>query len=108
VLSDLAAGLGGGLGMAPSLSVGEGRAIAEPVHGAAPDIAGQGIANPVGAVLSAALLARHHWDRPEEAEAIERAVERTLGDGIGTPDIVPPGEEGVSTGALADAIIARL
>ncbi len=108
ILSDLAAGLGGGLGMAPSLSVGAGCAIAEPVHGAAPDIAGQGIANPVGAVLSAALLARHHWDRPEEAAAIERAVERALGDGIGTPDVTPPGREGVPTDALADAIIKRL
>jgi homoisocitrate dehydrogenase len=108
ILSDLAAGLGGGLGMAPSLSVGDGRAIAEPVHGAAPDIAGKGVANPVGAILSLALLARHHWGQPEAAEAIERAIGRALADGFYTPDIAPPGAAWVGTGALAERIAERL
>jgi homoisocitrate dehydrogenase len=108
ILSDLAAGLGGGLGMAPSLSVGEGHAIAEPVHGAAPDIAGQGIANPIGAILSLALLARHYWGQPEAADAIERAVGRALADGFYTPDIAPLGAEWVGTGTLAGQIVERL
>lgn len=107
VLSDLAAGLGGGLGMAPSLSVGQGCALAEPVHGAAPDIAGQGIANPIGAILSVAMLARHHWARPDAADAIEAAVAGALADGIATPDVAPEGAEPVSTAMMAEAIAAR-
>jgi homoisocitrate dehydrogenase len=108
ILSDLAAGLGGGLGMAPSLSVGNGCAIAEPVHGAAPDIAGQGEANPIGAVLSVALLARHHWGQSDAAQAIEGAVERVLAEGVRTRDIAPPGGEWVTTERLADRILERL
>jgi homoisocitrate dehydrogenase len=108
ILSDLVAGLGGGLGMAPSLSVGEGHAIAEPVHGAAPDIAGQGVANPIGAILSVALLARHHWGAVEAADAIEAAVGRALTDGLATPDIAPPGAEWVGGKALTEGIVGRL
>jgi homoisocitrate dehydrogenase len=108
ILSDLAAGIGGGLGMAPSLSLGNGHAIAEPVHGAAPDIAGQGVANPIGAILSLALLARHHWGAVEAADAIERAVGGALADGFYTPDIAPPGAEWVGTKALAERIAGRL
>lgn len=104
VLSDLAAGLGGGLGMAPSLSVGAGYALAEPVHGAAPDIAGQDIANPIGAILSVAMLARHHWGRPDAADQIEAAVAGALAEGIATPDIAPQGVEPVTTAALSEAI----
>jgi homoisocitrate dehydrogenase len=108
ILSDLAAGLGGGLGMAPSLSVGEGCAIAEPVHGAAPDIAGRGEANPIGAILSVALLARHHWEQPGAAGAIEKAVEQAAADGLYTRDMAPPGETWVTTEGLVDGIIERL
>lgn len=108
ILSDLAAALAGGLGMAPSLSLGESCAIAEPVHGAAPDIAGQGTANPLGAILSVALLLRHVWQRGDLADAIERAVEQILARGMFTPDIAPPGQQTVGTRALGQAVIAAL
>lgn len=78
ILSDVAAYWGGGLGLAPSINLGDGVAIAEPVHGSAPDIAGQGTANPIAAILSAALLARHVWALEQEAEQIETAVNQTL------------------------------
>lgn len=78
ILSDLAAHWAGGLGLAPSLNWGNGCALAEPVHGSAPDIVGTGRANPLAAILSAALLLRHHWGLNSEAELIENAVERFL------------------------------
>jgi homoisocitrate dehydrogenase len=78
ILSDAAAYWGGGMGLAPSLNVGDGLALAEPVHGSAPDIAGKGIANPIAAILSAALLVRFTWQQPETAAKIEQAVERFL------------------------------
>lgn len=78
ILSDAAAHWGGGMGMAPSLNWGDGIAVAEPVHGSAPDIAGQGLANPIATVLSAALLVRYVWQRPEIADRIEAAVETVL------------------------------
>jgi homoisocitrate dehydrogenase len=87
ILSDLAAGLMGGLGVAPSANVGAGRvAVFEPVHGSAPDIAGKGIANPVGAILSAAMLL-DHIDRPEAAQRVRQAVAMTMAAGILTPDL---------------------
>lgn len=78
ILSDLASVWCGGMGVAPSLNLGDGLAIAEPVHGSAPDIAEKGIANPIAAILSAALLVRYRWNRPEVAQRIERAVEMAL------------------------------
>lgn len=78
ILSDEAAHWGGGMGMVPSLNWGEGAAVAEPVHGSAPDIAGKGIANPIAAVLSLALLVRYVWQKPAEADRLERAVEQVL------------------------------
>ncbi|GAB4264252.1 MAG: homoisocitrate dehydrogenase [Candidatus Promineifilaceae bacterium] len=81
ILSDAAAHWCGGLGMAPSLNWGDGVAVAEPVHGSAPDIAGQGVANPIAAVLSGALLARYVWGLADEANRIETAVSRTLAGG---------------------------
>jgi homoisocitrate dehydrogenase len=108
ILSDLAAALGGGLGLAPSLSLGERFALAEPVHGAAPDIAGQGVANPLGAILSSALLARRWWSRADVADAIERAVEHVLGSGIHTPDLGAPGAPGASTDDVRRAVLERL
>ncbi len=76
ILSDAAAYWGGGLGLAPSLNLGDDIALAEPVHGSAPDIAGTGQANPTAAILSAALLARHAWNLPEAADQIEAAVRK--------------------------------
>jgi homoisocitrate dehydrogenase len=78
ILSDAASYWGGGLGFAPSLNWGDGIAVAEPVHGSAPDIAGQGIANPIAAILSAALLARYAWGMEEAAGRMETAVFHTL------------------------------
>ncbi len=82
ILSDEASYWMGGMGLAPSLNWGEGVALAEPVHGSAPDIAGKGIANPIAAILSAALLARYAWDLPTEADRIERAVSAVLEAGL--------------------------
>jgi homoisocitrate dehydrogenase len=117
ILSDLAAALGGGLGMAPSVSLGFGVSaqpngerylIAEPVHGSAPDIAGKGIANPLGAILSAALLARYGWDRPAVADVIEAAVERVLAAGLRTPDLVESGQPSVGTEKMARAVLEAI
>lgn len=78
ILSDLASHWCGGLGLAPSLNWGDNVALAEPVHGSAPDIAGTGRANPIAAILSAALLVRYQWRRPDLADRLELAVENTL------------------------------
>ncbi len=83
ILSDAAAHWCGGMGLAPSLNLGDGVALAEPVHGSAPDIAGKGIANPMAAILSAALLVKHAWQQPEVARRIEQAVAGALAQGAG-------------------------
>ena len=103
VLSDLAAGLVGGLGLLPSGNIGPETAVFEPVHGTAPDIAGQGLANPTAAILSAAMLLEF-LDAPVEADAVRTAVEATLADGPRTPDL---GGD-ATTAAVADAIVGRL
>ena len=87
ILSDLAAGLIGGLGLAPSANLGAGRvAVFEPVHGSAPDIAGKGIANPLGAILSGAMLL-DHIGAPDAVRRVEQAVTGVLADGVKTPDL---------------------
>lgn len=104
ILSDEAAGLVGGLGVAPSANVGAGRvAYFEPVHGSAPDIVGRGIANPIGAILSAALLL-DHLGAAEAARRVERAVESAVRDGVRTPDL----GGSANTSELTDAILRRL
>jgi homoisocitrate dehydrogenase len=102
----MAAAWSGGLGLAPSLSLGDGVALAEPVHGCAPDIAGKGIANPTAAILSAALLLRHHWGRHEAAARIETAVRATLVAGAYTADINLEGALG--TEAFTDLVCNQL
>ncbi|HKX31876.1 MAG TPA: 3-isopropylmalate dehydrogenase [Blastocatellia bacterium] len=87
ILSDEAAVLTGSIGMLPSASLGGQVALYEPVHGSAPDIAGQGIANPVGAIASAALLLRHSLRLEREAKALEEAISQVLHEGYGTPDL---------------------
>ena len=87
ILSDIGAHWCGGMGLAPSINLGDNLAIAEPVHGSAPDIAGKGIANPIAAILSAALLARYHWGLPEIAERIEKAVHQAVACDLGYPYI---------------------
>jgi 3-isopropylmalate dehydrogenase len=109
ILTDEASMLCGSLGLLPSASLGDGtRGLYEPIHGSAPDIAGQGIANPYGAILSAALLLRYSLKLEDEALAIERAVHRAIGDGVRTPDIVAPNHRAASTRAAGDAVLAAL
>ncbi|MEO1663400.1 MAG: isocitrate/isopropylmalate dehydrogenase family protein [Chloroflexota bacterium] len=106
ILSDMAAAWGGGLGLAPSINVGDGVAIAEPVHGSAPDIAGKGIANPTATILSIALMLRHHWQMRKEAKVVEDAVRATLSEGMHTSDIFSDGA--VSTDEFTDRVCTRL
>jgi len=115
ILSDLAAMLTGSLGMLPSASLGapmaNGRpkALYEPVHGSAPDIAGQGKANPIACILSFAMALRYSFDAGDEATRLEKAVEKVLADGLRTADLL--GDEGVqpvSTSEMGDAVIAAL
>lgn len=106
ILSDMAAAWGGGLGLAPSLSVGEGVALAEPVHGCAPDIAGKGIANPTASIMAIAMLLRHHWDRHAEADRVEVAVRAALEAGYHTADIHPDGA--LSTEAFTEQVCTGL
>ncbi|MFO1143987.1 MAG: 3-isopropylmalate dehydrogenase [Amaricoccus sp.] len=115
LLSDLAAMLTGSLGMLPSASLGapmaNGRpkALYEPVHGSAPDIAGQGKANPIACILSFAMALRYSFDAGDAAAELEAAVETVLADGLRTADLLgPAGGTPVSTSAMGDAIVAAL
>ncbi len=108
ILSDEAAVLAGSLGMLPSASLGDGPGLYEPVHGSAPDIAGQGIANPVGAMLSAAMLLRHSLGREADASRIEQAVTAVLQEGLRTRDVAAPNAASVGTEAFTAAVLARL
>jgi 3-isopropylmalate dehydrogenase len=109
ILTDEASMLAGALGMLPSASLGAGTAgLYEPIHGSAPDIAGKGIANPIGAILSTALLLRWSLNQEDAAKAIERAVSHVLGAGLRTADTARNGETAVGTTAMADAIVDAL
>jgi 3-isopropylmalate dehydrogenase len=109
ILTDEASMLAGSLGLLPSASLGDGsRGLYEPIHGSAPDIAGQGVANPYGAILSTALLMRHSLGLTVEATAVESAVYRAIGDGVRTPDIVAPGHRPAATHECGDAVLAAL
>lgn len=103
VLSDLAAGLVGGLGLLPSANIGPDNALFEPVHGTAPDIAGEGVANPSATILSAAMLLEH-LGYDEEGAAVREAVESVLSDGPRTPDL---GGDG-TTADVTEAVLSRL
>lgn len=105
ILTDEASMLVGSLGMLPSASLGEkGPGLYEPVHGSAPDIAGKGIANPIGAILSAALLLRHSLNLEREARCVEEAVRRALAEGLRTADIAGTNETTVSTEVLGTRV----
>jgi 3-isopropylmalate dehydrogenase len=111
ILSDEAAMITGSLGMLPSASLGDGGiGLYEPVHGSAPDIAGKDVANPLAAMLSAAMLLEHSLDAPAAAEAVRRAVTAVLADGHRTADLLLPGEERETLGcrAMGDLVLARL
>ena len=109
ILSDLASMLTGSIGMLPSASLdSSGKGLYEPIHGAAPDISGRGVANPLATILSTAMMLRHSIDAPELADRIETAVERVLDDGLRTPDIASPGTTVVGTSEMGDAVAAAL
>jgi 3-isopropylmalate dehydrogenase len=109
ILSDEAAMLTGSLGMLPSASLGDGGpGLFEPVHGSAPDIAGQGVANPLATLLSAAMLLRHGLDMAAEAGAIEAAADAALERGLRTPDLAGPSEKPVGTDAMTAAVLSGL
>jgi 3-isopropylmalate dehydrogenase len=109
ILTDEASMLAGSLGLLPSASLGDGRrGLYEPIHGSAPDIAGKGIANPVGTILSVALLLKHSLALEAEAQAIEAAVARVIASGVGTPDIVAAGVRPATTRELGAAVLNAL
>jgi 3-isopropylmalate dehydrogenase len=109
ILSDEASQITGSIGMLPSASLGEGTlGLYEPIHGSAPDIAGMGKANPIAAILSAAMMLRYSLGRPEAAERIEEAVGKALEAGLRTADIAREGDAAVGTRAMGDAILAAL
>ncbi|MGC1458538.1 MAG: 3-isopropylmalate dehydrogenase [Steroidobacteraceae bacterium] len=109
ILTDEASMLAGSLGLLPSASLGAGRrGLYEPIHGSAPDIAGLGIANPYGTILSVALLLRYSLQLPEEAARIEQAVAQAITEGACTPDIVAPGARALSTREVGDRVVALL
>ena len=114
LLSDVAAMLTGSLGMLPSASLGakdktgKSKALYEPVHGSAPDIAGKGLANPIATILSFGMALRYSFDLPEDADLIGKAVENVLAGGLRTADIMQPGMAKVSTRVMGDAIMLEL
>jgi 3-isopropylmalate dehydrogenase len=109
ILSDCAAMLTGSIGMLPSASLDEnGKGMYEPIHGSAPDIAGQGVANPLATILSVAMMLRYSLDEPAMADRIEKAVELVLDQGLRTPDIMSEGMQQVGTEAMGDAVVAAM
>jgi 3-isopropylmalate dehydrogenase len=114
ILSDCAAMASGSLGMLPSASLGpvdkfgRRKALYEPVHGSAPDIAGKGIANPLGSILSVAMMLRMTMSRPEDADLLEKAVATALSSGARTADIAESGAKRLSTVEMGDAVLNAL
>ena len=114
ILSDCAAMASGSLGMLPSASLGpvdrygRRKALYEPVHGSAPDIAGKGIANPLGSILSVAMMLRMTLNRPEDADLLEKAVASALSGGARTADIAEAGSKRLSTQEMGDAVLNAL
>jgi 3-isopropylmalate dehydrogenase len=109
ILSDCAAMLTGSIGMLPSASLdADGKGMYEPIHGSAPDIAGQGVANPLATILSVAMMLRYSLDGADHADRIEAAVSDVLDQGLRTPDIASAGTSRVGTREMGDAVIAAL
>lgn len=109
ILSDEASQITGSIGLLPSASLGATkRGLYEPIHGSAPDIAGQDRANPIATILSAAMMLRYSFELAGEADCIERAVDSALADGLRTADIAAPGAESLGCRAMTDAILARI
>ena len=108
-VSDEASMLAGSMGMLPSASLAEGNfGLYEPIHGSAPDIAGQGVANPLAAILSAAMMLRTSFGLELEADTVESAVETVLMQGYRTPDLAWSGEVKVGTKEMGDLIVQEL
>ncbi len=104
ILSDEASMLTGSIGLLPSASLGDGsRGLYEPIHGSAPDIAGQDIANPIATILSAAMMLRHSFGLEAEAARVEQAVRDVLAAGLATADLALPGARILGTNAMGDA-----
>ena len=109
ILSDCAAMLTGSIGMLPSASLDEnGKGMYEPIHGSAPDIAGQNKANPLATILSVAMMLGYSLDEAAMAERIESAVNQVLDEGLRTPDIMAEGMKEISTEEMGDAVVAAL
>jgi 3-isopropylmalate dehydrogenase len=114
ILSDCAAMASGSLGMLPSASLGAAdssgrrKALYEPVHGSAPDIAGKDAANPLACILSFAMMLRYSFDLKEEADLVEKAVKNALATGVRTGDIMQPGMRRVSTTEMGSAVLAEI
>ena len=108
ILSDEAAVIGGSIGMMPSASIGELTSLYEPIHGSAPDIAGKGIANPIGTILSGAMLLRYSLNEEAAAQAVEKAVEEALADGWRTADLWHEGFKKADTQTMTKAVIDHL
>jgi 3-isopropylmalate dehydrogenase len=110
ILSDEASMLAGSMGMLPSACLGDGSRTAfyEPIHGTAPDIAGHGVANPLAAILTAAMMLRHSFRLEAEATAIEHAVQAVLKAGYRTADIMEPGAQRLSTGEMGERVTEHL
>jgi 3-isopropylmalate dehydrogenase len=109
ILSDEAAMIPGSIGMLPSASLGEGpRGLYEPIHGSAPDLAGKGVANPYGTILSVAMLLRHSLGLLREAEAVEAAVGAALSRGVLTPDLASPGAKASGSAQAGAAVLDSL
>jgi 3-isopropylmalate dehydrogenase len=109
ILSDAAAMLTGSIGMLPSASLNEeGKGMYEPCHGSAPDIAGQGIANPLATIMSAAMMLRYSLNAGDAADRIEAAVSQVLDQNLRTADIWSEGTQKVSTSEMGDAVVAAL
>ncbi|OQY52805.1 MAG: 3-isopropylmalate dehydrogenase [Candidatus Parabeggiatoa sp. nov. 2] len=109
ILSDLASQLTGSIGMLPSASLDtNNKGMYEPIHGSAPDIAGQNLANPLATILSVAMMLRYSLDQPKLATAVENAVSQVLRDGLRTKDIQEEGQKAVTTREMGDAVAAYL
>jgi 3-isopropylmalate dehydrogenase len=109
ILSDEAAMMTGSIGMLPSSAIGDGRfGLYEPIHGAAPDIAGRDIANPLATILSVAMMLRHSFALEDAARLVEGAVQKVLLDGQRTADIIEPGATLIGTQAMGDAVAAAI
>ncbi|HKS73948.1 MAG TPA: 3-isopropylmalate dehydrogenase [Terriglobales bacterium] len=108
ILSDQAGGVVGSIGMLASASIGGKVGLYEPVHGSAPDIAGKGVANPLGAILSTAMLLRHSFALESEAQCVEQAVVSVLNEGYRTADLARAGQNAISTAEMGKKVAGRL